>query len=92
MKKRKQRKISTFDKELMHSFDQIKDHLWNRYKTDHMSVIADEAGVSVSTISNWMNEKTKTPRLDTFVKVANAIGYTVELKINSTRSRLWIVK
>jgi len=44
-----------------------------------LSDVAEEAGVSTSTLRNWRDNKVKYPRLSTFMKIATYYGYVVEV-------------
>lgn len=41
--------------------------------------LSANSGVTDATIYNWLSGKTKKPRMDTVTKVANAIGWDVQL-------------
>jgi len=57
-------------------FDDLKAELrgWNTRS------VAQTAGVATSTVYFWLEGKVKTPRLDTVVKVADAIGFELTLR------------
>lgn len=59
-------------------FIQVIDELHN-YNWAGLKEIADEAGVCDVTLYNWRN-KTVSPRLNGFVRVARVLGYEVTLK------------
>ena len=46
--------------------------------------LAYYASVSPTTLKNWVSGKTKTPRIDTLTRVANAVGFNIELKMKAT--------
>lgn len=48
--------------------------------------LAAEAGISPSTIRNWLNGRTLSPRLNTLLAVADALGY--DLRLVRRRARL----
>lgn len=52
--------------------------------------IANESGVSVSTLYNWVNWKITSPHFRTVVDVATAIGFDVDFK--RPTKRLMVVK
>lgn len=54
--------------------------------------VASAAEVCPATIYNWMDGTTVTPRLDTIVKVAQAIGYELTLTPIDQKPQLRIVK
>lgn len=41
--------------------------------------VAEASGVATSTLYFWLDGKTRKPRLDTIVKVADALGYQLQL-------------
>lgn len=47
--------------------------------------VAQNAEVNLSTIYFWLDGTTRTPRLDTFIRVAEAIGYNVNLIVTKTK-------
>ena len=59
-------------------FDEIVKHLPEKY-TD-MQELAERANVGATTIWNWVYGDTYSPQLNTVIKVARALGYTLELK------------
>lgn len=68
----------------MKVFDRVKDEIAAHWNVD---VLADEAGVAPATIYFWLSGKTKTPHLRTFIKVATAMGYRVDLVREKVRLR-----
>ncbi len=56
-------------------FEELKDLLFD-YEVRSVSELS---GVSKATIYNWLEGKTRKPRLDTILKVAEALGYTLTL-------------
>ena len=70
-------------------FEELKDELqaWN------IESVAECAGVSNACIWYWLEGKVKKPRLDTIMKVADAIGFDLKLvKRLQVRPRLTIVR
>ena len=50
--------------------------------------VSDACGVAEGTMYRWLDGVTRKPRLDTIVKVANALGYELRLhRINVAASR-----
>jgi len=56
-------------------FEELKGIL-NGYNIDS---VADVADVAASTIYFWLDGRTRKPRLDTVLRVAEAVGYTLQL-------------
>ena len=50
--------------------------------------VAKAAGIATSTIYFWLSGKTKKPRLDTIIKVADVLGYNVVLVRKQAQLRL----
>ena len=70
-------------------FEELKEELqeWD------VESVAECAGVSNACIWYWLEGKTKKPRLDTIMRVADAIGFDLKLvKRHHTQPRLYIVK
>lgn len=63
-------------------FEDIKIELHFRCVHD----VAESACVSPSTLRNWMEGRTRTPRIDTLYRVARAMGFSIVLKRNSLRA------
>lgn len=42
--------------------------------------VADNSGVSVQTLNNWINMNVSAPQMRTFVPVANVIGFEIILR------------
>lgn len=73
-------------------FLEIIQELW-RYGGDEIKELANEAGVHYSTIYNWRNAKTLSPRISTFIAVAKVLGYTVVLqRVQTSTPRLRVVQ
>lgn len=60
-------------------FLEIIDHL-NRYNPPERAYIAEVAGVSKTTINNWVKLRTWAPQIRTLAPVARALGYDIVLK------------
>ena len=74
---------------VMPIFEELKEELqdWN------IESVAECAGVSNACIWYWLEGKVKKPRLDTIMRVADAIGFDLKLvKRPQTRPRLSIVR
>jgi len=56
--------------------------------------VAEVAECSPTTLYNWLSGFTTKPRIDTLVKVAEAVGYDVELKLvkSEVTAKLYAVK
>lgn len=61
---------------LAEPFDILKDQL----KYYSIEEVAEYSGVRSATIYMWLNGKTKTPYLRTFLAVANSIGLKFEMR------------
>lgn len=72
-------------------FLELIHELW-KYGNFHIKDIAEEAGVHFTTLYNWRNAKVVSPRLNTLIAVAEALGYTVELKRGTIKPKLKSVK
>jgi transcriptional regulator with XRE-family HTH domain len=55
---------------------------------DGQCALANEAGVSPQTLWSWVEGRTISPRINTMVKVATALGYSIELVKPQTKLRL----
>ena len=64
-------------KQIQEVFEELKKDLEGYDLLD----VADIAEISDQTIYNWMSGITESPRLINIIKVANAIGYDVELRL-----------
>lgn len=64
--------------------------LW-QYDGEGVKNIAFNAGVHYTTLYNWRVGKTRAPRIDTVVKVANELGYAVEL-VPTNKRKLRVIK
>ena len=60
---------------LLEIFEEIKEVL----QTTNIQWVARQAKVGESTLYNWLEGKTKSPRLDTIYKVADCLGFDVKL-------------
>ena len=47
----------------------------------NLESVADCAGVHLTTLYHWLEGRTHAPRISTLVKVADAVGYRIELRI-----------
>lgn len=74
MKTNKQLKIESRDKLFLEIIDLIPTG------RGAMSLLAFEAGVNYQTLWNWVYGETMAPRISTLIKVAEALGYSIELK------------
>jgi DNA-binding XRE family transcriptional regulator len=54
-------------------------------------ILAHDAGVSPQTIWSWESGRTISPRINTMVKVATALGYDIAL-VRPTKPNLRLVK
>lgn len=58
--------------------------------------VSDLSGVAVPTIYSWLEGRVHKPRLDTIVKVADALGYELRLVVKGatklTKKHLRVVK
>lgn len=54
--------------------------------------VADEAGVSDSTLYNWLYGSTINPRIDTMIKVAEVLGFAIVLQRKQRKPKLKVVK
>lgn len=71
-------------------FEQLKEELANW----HTPSVAEASGVSPQTIYYWLDGHTKLPRLDTVVRVAEAIGLRLRLEQTGrgkAKKRLYLV-
>jgi transcriptional regulator with XRE-family HTH domain len=59
-------------------FNEVVKHIPERFVD--MQELAERADVGASTLWNWVYGETMSPQLNTLVKVARALGYTLELK------------
>ena len=59
----------------MKIFNQVKRELRNYDILD----VAEQAGVHYTTLYHWLDGRTKTPHLRTFLKVAIVLGYEIQL-------------
>ena len=77
-----------FQWDLFKVFQQLKGELrhW------HLKSVAHESGVGESTLYNWLEGRTMYPRLDTISRVADTIGFALELKRVKKKNHLRAVK
>lgn len=68
----------------MDIFEQIKDVL---YAMD-VRWVADHSGVSKGCLYSWLDGTTQLPRLDTIVKVADCLGFDLELVKKETLKKV----
>ncbi len=68
-------KFEIADEDLLEVFEDLKAIL-NGYNP---AWIEQESGVTDQTIYNWLQNKTRKPRLDTITKVAKVVGYKLTL-------------
>lgn len=59
----------------------------DHYDGQDLAALSDESGVSLGCLYKWKIDPPISPHLRTFFDVAQAMGYTVELKQASRRSR-----
>lgn len=57
-----------------------------------MEQLALDAEVSIYTLKNWVYGTTMAPRIDTLVKVSNALGHAIVLKRVRVKRKLRVVK
>lgn len=50
-----------------------------------LTSVAYTAKVSIQTLYNWIHGYTKYPRIDTLTKVANAVGFEINLELKQQR-------
>lgn len=55
-------------------------------------LLAEESGVAYPTLWAWMYGETMAPRISTMVRVAAALGYTIELKRIKGFRKLKVIK
>lgn len=58
---------------------EIFNQLINELNKYHLPDVADAAGVSYQTLSNWVSYKVQAPQLRTFIPVAETIGFDLKL-------------
>jgi len=81
------RKVKFFPCEI-----QLFEDLCNELYGYSVESVADSANVAPSTIYFWLDGTTKKPRLDTIVKVANAIGFDIQLVKRNRKTHLRVIK
>lgn len=59
-------------------FEQLVEELEKHQ--DEFAIIAYNAGVSVTTLYNWVNWQVSCPQMRTFIPVAKELGYDVVLR------------
>ena len=70
-------------------FEELKDHLAGY----NIKSVSDLSGVATPTLYFWLDGTTRKPRLDTIIKVAQALGYELQLiKTTKRKNYLTLVK
>lgn len=71
----------------------IFDEVIHVIEMNDINEISEAADVSISTLHNWVNKKTKSPRLITLYKVSEAIGieFTIAFSVSSTKSKFKLI-